>query len=402
MKKISWFDSFFKKNKLENKNYLNLETTENNNAVFTRFSGNAYSNDIYRGAVDAIARNIGKLKPKHIISYDGSIRDGSNSLNYILNVRPNRFIDSYSLLYKLATHYFLYNNAFLYIDRTSVSVNGLYPLRPNNMTYMQDAKGDIYCKFLLGNGKQCMLPFDDVVVLRRHFNSDDLIGDNNTPVIPALEVAHNQNEGMKNIIDKGATIRGILTYNGVMNKEKIDEAKEEFKKSFLSMGNDGGIIALDSKIADYTQLSDKPIIVDNSQVQHIKKRIYDYLGIDESIVNSSYDEIKWSAFYESVIEPFALQLGLELTAKLFTKRESMFGNKIMVEANRLQFASNDTKKELLKEVMPLGVMSINEAREILNLSKTNNGDKKLQTLNVINTEIADEYQQSKSKTKDSI
>ena len=31
-------------------------------AAFTSFTGDAYSNDIYRGAVDAIARNIGKLK----------------------------------------------------------------------------------------------------------------------------------------------------------------------------------------------------------------------------------------------------------------------------------------------------------------------------------------------------
>ena len=35
--------------------------------VFTSYCGDAYSNDIYRGAVDAIARNIGKLKGSHVI-----------------------------------------------------------------------------------------------------------------------------------------------------------------------------------------------------------------------------------------------------------------------------------------------------------------------------------------------
>lgn len=43
-------------------------------------------------------------------------------------------------------------------------------------------------------------------------------------------------------------------------------------------------------------------------MQAVKTKIYDYLGVSEAIVNSSYDENQWAAFYESVIEPLALQL----------------------------------------------------------------------------------------------
>ena len=58
--------------------------------TFTAYSGDAYGNDIYRGAVDAIARNIGKLKGSHVIRYaDHDKVDGDCRLNRLLQVRPN-------------------------------------------------------------------------------------------------------------------------------------------------------------------------------------------------------------------------------------------------------------------------------------------------------------------------
>ena len=75
-------------------------------AAFTSFTGDAYSNDIYRGAVDAIARNIGKLKGSHVIRYgDHEKIDGDCRLNRILQVRPNTYMSAYDRLYKLATPY---------------------------------------------------------------------------------------------------------------------------------------------------------------------------------------------------------------------------------------------------------------------------------------------------------
>ena len=38
--------------------------------MFSAWTGNAYENDIYRSAVDAISRNAAKLKGSHIVKYD--------------------------------------------------------------------------------------------------------------------------------------------------------------------------------------------------------------------------------------------------------------------------------------------------------------------------------------------
>ena len=181
-----------------------------------------------------------------------------------------------------------------------------------------------------------------------------------------------------------------------MSPEKLKEEKSAFIKDYLQISNDGGIVALDQK-AEYIPIENKPVILTADQTQEVKSKIYDYLGITENIVNSSYTEDEFAAFYESVIEPFAVSLGMEFTSKVFTDREQAFGNAIIFEAGRLQFTSNATKVNLIKEIMPLGLLTVNQALEILNLPSVEDGDKRLQTLNVIDSAQAAEYQMNKSK-----
>ena len=107
---------------------------------------------------------------------------------------------------------------------------------------------------------------------------------------------------------------------------------------------------------------------------------------------SKYTENEWNAFYESVIEPIAVQLSLEFTSKIFTDRERGFGNEIIFTANRLQYASATTKIALLRDLMPYGLLTINEGREVFNLPPVEDGDKRVQTLNVVDADKANKYQ----------
>lgn len=364
-------------------------------AIFTQFSGNAYESDIYRSAVDSIARNVAKLKPVHVVTIERNRKDGDNYLNRILQVRPNPYMTSYDMIYKLVTHYYLYNNAFAYLQKDkNGKLTGIYPLSPVNMEYLTDLTGELYCRFFFAGDKQVTLPFRDVFTIRRFYNSNDLLGDKNTAILNTLDLAHTQNEGIANSIKSSATIKGLLKYNQILSPENLKKEKEEFIKDYLSISNNGGIVALDSKM-DYVPLEIKGVAIDNEQMSAIKQKIYDYLGVSEKIVNSTYNEDEWSAFYESVVEALGVQISLELTDKIFTQREQAFGNSIIMEANRLQFASNATKVNMIKELVPLGLFTINQALEILNLPSVEDGDRRVQTLNVANTKIVDEYQMNK-------
>jgi len=361
-------------------------------ANLTPFSGDAYSNDIYRSAVDAIARNAAKLKGTHIIKSEEGQTEGDNKLNRLLQVRPNPYMSAYDMIYRMVTHYYLYNNAFAYLQKDERGeISGIYPLKASNIEFMADGNGDLYAKFYFNNGKQYILPYSDIIHLRRHFNENDLFGDPNTALFPALELAHTQNTGIISAIKNGAIIRGMLKFNQVLAPDKLKEEKDRFMADYMQMDNNGGVITTDSK-ATYDPIESKPYSVDSDQLKAAKDKIYAYLGISEKIVNSSYNENEWASVYESVFEPLSVQFSLEFTDKIFTQREQAFGNSIIFESKRLNFASLKSKTELIRVLAPMKLLTRNQALNILNLPSVPDGDEYIQSLNYVNANIADRYQ----------
>lgn len=387
---MSLFDRIFKKQPRATSRAAQLVTEPT--GAFTRFAGDAYSNDIYRGALDAIARNISKLKGNHIIMNGDTRQPGDARINRLLQTRPNPYMSAASWLYKTATHYWAYNNAFSLIVRDNRgSVTGIFPINATNVEMLTDAGNNLFCRFTFRTGQQSIFPYGDLIHLRRNFNSNELLGDDNGALFPALEAAQAVNEGITNAIKAAANIRGIVRYSEMMPEEMLKEVKEKFVNNYLTLENSGGVIPLDSKF-DFTPVDSKPVLLSAAQTEAIKKTIYDYLGVNESIVSSNFSEDCFQAFYESCIEPFAVELGQEMTAKIFTPREIAYGNEIIFESGRLQYASNATKVALIEKLMPMGLMSINEAREVLNLPGVDGGERRIFSLNYVNADKADEYQ----------
>lgn len=386
-----------KDRQLERAELLNGQTV-----AFTAWNGNAYANDIARGAIDSIARNISKLKGRHIVVYGDVRKPGTDTrLNRILQVQPNQYMNASDLLYKLATHYYLFNNAFAYIDKDERgNVVAVYPITCTQADFLSDTNGEMFVQFRFKNGNTVVLPYADIVHLRRNYNSNELLGDDNGALYPALELAHTQNQGIVNGIKNGATIRGMLKYSNVLAPEVLKADKERFIADYLDVSNNGGIIATDNK-ADYIPLENKPVNIDADQMKATATKIYDYLGISEKIVNSTYNEDEWGAFYESVIEPFAILLSLEFTRKIFNAREQAYGNQIVFDSGRVIYSNNQTRLNMIKELVPYGLLTVNEAREILNLAPVEDGDRRLQTLNVVDASKANEYQLDGNNNDDS-
>ena len=382
------FDKLFKRNKTVTTNQMIEESSS-----FSAFTGDAYSNDIFREAVDAIARNCGKLKGSHIIKYrDHDRENGDCRLNRLLQVRPNPYMSAYDFIYKVVTRLYLYNNSFVYINRDDRgNVVGLYPITASHVDLLRDESGRLFCGFLVKSGQEIILPYEDIIHLRRFFNNDEILGADNSAIYPGLELAQTQNEGLVNGIKSGASIRGILKFTQIMSPEKLKKEKDAFITDYLEIGNDGGVVATDQKM-DYQPIESKPIVLDADQTKAVRNKIFSYLGVTEEIVSSSYTEDQFSAFYESTIEPIATALSQEMTAKIFTEREQSFGNEIIFESGRLQFTSNKTKVDLISKLVPYGLLTINQALEILNLPAVADGDRRLQALNMIDAEQANKYQ----------
>lgn len=397
---MSFIDKVFKKNRTVAKTQIQLVNEPTTN--FSAYSGNAYENDVFREGVDAIARNAAKLKGSHMIKYsDHETRDGDCKLNRLLQVRPNRYMSAYDFLYKLITRLYLYNNSFAYLDRDdSGNVRAIYPITATQVNIMSDPTGALFCGFMLkATGREVILPYRDVIHLRRFYSENEILGEDNRALDSGLELAQTENEGITAAIKAGANIRGILSFNQILSPSKLKEEKDAFIKDYLQLNNEGGVIATDQK-TEYKPIENKPVILDADQAKQIKTKIYDYLGVNEAIVNSSYTDEQYNSFSVSTIEPIAIALSQEFTAKIFNDREQAYGNSIVFESGRLQSASVKTKINLISTLAPYGLITINQALEILNLPSVPDGDKRLQALNMIDQKIASEYQIGKKSAED--
>ena len=360
--------------------------------TFSSFNGNVYDNDIVRTCIDAIAKNAAKLKPKHIRRANGQIAEVSDDLEWLLQVRPNPYMSAYDFLYKVVSQLYTNNNSFVYIQTDQFGkVTGLYPLAFSSIEFVE-YENELYCRFYFLSGFRMTVPYTDLIHLRRHFNNDDIFGESNQlPFKPTLSLIQTVNEGIINAIKSSARLRGFLKFTQTLRPEDLKAQRDKFVADYLSINNDGGIGAVDAK-ADFTPVTMDGKMVDDKQMTVIRDNAYRYFGVSENIIKADYTENQWNAFYESVLEPIAIQLSLEFTEKCFSAREKGFGNGIIFEANRLQYASNTTKISLLQYLMPMGVFSVNDALEIFNMPPVEDGDRRIFSLNYVNAKLADAYQ----------
>ena len=63
-----------------------------------------------------------------------------------------------------------------------------------------------------------------------------------------------------------------------------------------------------------------------------------------------------------------------MTMAIYSERERQAGNELLANANRLQYMTASEKVALAQQMLDRGVMSINEARELLNYAPVEGGD----------------------------
>nr|DAI61009.1 MAG TPA: portal protein [Caudoviricetes sp.] len=363
--------------------------------VFTPWRGKAYDDAVVRSCVDAIARHAAKMKLKHIRrGADGRVMETKSNLDFLLSTRPNEYMSSYDFLYKLTSQYMAFNNAFVYIrlDNSTGKVIGLYPLDYDSVELVKKGGGRFLRFNFLGAGI-IAVPYSEVIHLRRHFNRSEFYGESSErPLSPTLSIMETVKQGLVNAVKNSGKLRGILKYNAKIRPEDMKKQTQAFVDSFLSSEqSSGGVGAVDNSM-DYTALQTDIKTTDYEQMKFIREDIYRYFGISENIVQSKYTEAEFTAFYESILEPLAVQLSLEFTSKIFTEREKAHGNEILFLTDRLQYASLQSKTAMAKQLLPAGIITLNEARELFGYAGVEGGDKRQVSLNFVDADKQNDYQ----------
>lgn len=345
---------------------------DNYKSIFTRYNGRFEDDIDVRTCVDTIARNAAKMHPKHIRRSAEKLEILNGNLYRILAKKPNELQNAFQFYYQVITDLELYNNAYIYIQRDAdFKVTGLYPLSFKTIK-LYEYDGKMYIQFKFGNSKERFVAYNNCIHLTRFVSDDGLFGGSTEPIIKTLSIKHVLDEGIVNAIKTTSAIKGVIKSTQAMLKpEDVKKMRDQFVQDFVDNSDKSGIGGLDATTT-FTPVSIDPKTADENQIKIYDSKVLGYFGINENIIQSKYNEDEWNAFYESVLEPIGLQMSLEFSNKLFSPTERYFGNEIIFESNRLQYASNKTKIELVRYAG--NIMSINELREVFNLTPIDGGE----------------------------
>ena len=352
---------------------------------YISWNGTIYDSDIVRSCIRPKVKATGKLVAKHlrdVVDEEGHHDlkvNPSNAIRFILD-EPNPLMTGQMLQEKLATQLCLNSNAFALIIRDDYgSPMEIYPIIARTVDAIYDPAGRLRLKFTLNNNKVYEFPYEDIIHLRQDFNENDIFGTPIAPVLaPLLDVVTTTDQGVINAIKNSSIIRWLLKFTNSMRKEDLKSQAKDFADNFLATSEGMGVAAVDAK-ADAQQINPTDYVPNAAQMDRTTKRIFDLFNTNDAIVSSKYTEEQYNSYFDAEVEPVLIQLGCEYTRKLFTRRERVFGNKIVFEASAWDSASISTKLNL-QAMVDRGALTPNEWRATFNLAPVPGGDDPIRRL----------------------
>lgn len=356
------FEKLFGNRPKENDKYLEtFKMLDGYTPRFTNFSGGVYESELIRAAINTRATHMSKLK----VETYGAARP---SLQSKLKNNPNAFQTWSQFQYRLSTLLDVHNTAFITpIWDDYGQPSGIYTPLPNRCEIVQ-YEGVPYLRYEFGNGMKAAVELDYCGIMTKCQYRSDFFGENNEALRQTMDLIHIQNQGIEEGVKSAATYRFMAKLSNFAKAEDLAKERQRFTaENFSSEAKGGGILLFPNTYQDVRQVEVKPWVVDAEQQKAIEENVYRYFGVNDDILQNRFDSVRWSAFYEGAIEPFAVQEAEVLKRMFFTLREQSQGNGVSVTANRLQYMSNKDKMNVSAQMADRGLMTRNEIREIWNL-----------------------------------
>ncbi len=372
------------------------------------FGTNILKSDVVMIAIDRVATQCAKLKISYVKKTEkGDQVERKNDISFVLKHRPNELMTPYQFIYKVVTLLLINDNSFIYplYDQATYELKGVYPLNPIMVEPHMDEAKSLFLKFYFEDGTSYMLPYENIIHLKRFYGKNDIFGGSNATgeheaLLKTVKINDALLQGVEGAVKSSFQIKGLVKISGMLKEADKQKQVDEFNRAIeRATKSESAIIPVDSK-ADYVQLTSNPKVVDAETLKFTQSKILDYYGVSFEIYSNNYNEDQFNAFYESTIEPIAIQLSEAFSLGLLTHNQLKNGEEIIFFSERLQYASWNTKVGAIEKLMGLGIMSLNEGRGILGLEPVEGGDKRLQSLNYVDASKANEYQVGEDTPKE--
>lgn len=369
------FDWLFKKDNVEKARDYDgyFETLTAYRPHFTSWNGKLYEADLVRSAIDARARNISKLKVE-------IIGTAQPKLQSRLKLRPNPWQTWSQFMYRTSTILDMHNTAVIVpVYNDVMETVGYYTVLPEKCEVVS-VNNEAWLRYEFKNRKKAAERLSLCCILTRFQYSSDFFGEPNDALTPTMKLIHLDNQAIEEAVKNGAQFRFFAKLNNFASEEDLKKERKRFNETNLKTSEGGGLLLFPNTYTDIKELTNKAYTVPEAELKEIRTSVYNYFAINEDILQSKAYGDAWAAFYESVIEPFAIQFSEGMSLAAFSDTELQHGSMFMATSNRLQYLTTSEKLQVSSQMSDRGIMNRDEVREIWNLPPLPDGQGKVYTI----------------------
>lgn len=385
---------------------LNESVLTDNHPVLQGFGQDIYMSDLINNSIDRIATEFSKIDVASVVESDDSVAIQKDDITRLFRFQPNPlqttkdFLASCEWLRRKTMHCFIFPQ---WVEVKDVYGNSyrkytaFYPLNPASVKFGQDDFGTWGVRFYWRDGTYDELPLSDVIHLkwRRGINliacgGNDYGTADVKDTLESLNVLHKVMSGLPISIENGMKLSGVYTVKTVSDAEALKKKRDEFENHIMT--SKAGIVALDLA-GEFQPMPTRNVVIPEATMKFLKNIIRERYGVSEDIISGKYDDNAHAAFYETCIEDAIVEFQQAFSQTLFSPREQDIGHRVKCYYNKVEYYSTANKIQLAQIARETGMMTINQIAEMFGLEPFDGGDRRLQSLNFVNINMVDSYQQ---------
>lgn len=379
--------------------------------IFSQFGTNIYASDVVQQAVKCIVDEMKKLNPTHIrynrndpVPVSGTIQTLLNDPNPVMTT--SEFLEKITWLLLLNYNAFILPTYYIYTNKDGTQVrvyDGLYPLKPTFVEFIEDESNRLYVKMRFENNFETTIPYSDLIHIKYNYSVNEYMGGDvsgqpdHKPVLDTLQLNQTLLEGVAKAMKASYAVNGVVKYNTMLDDGKTEAAMQELETKLRN--SESGFLPLDLK-SEFTPLERSTQLVDEATLKFIDEKILRNWGVPLSILTGDYTKEQYAAFYQKTLEPLIISISQAFTKKLFTRRERAFGNEIRLYPKDLIFMTVDQTLEMVNMLSNTGSIYENEKRVAFGLQPLPELEgKRYMSLNWVDVDIANQYQMNNKTGK---
>ena len=389
---------------------LNESVLMDNHPVLRGFGQDIYMSDLINNAIDRIATEFSKIDVKSVVEGDDSVSVQKDDITRLFRFQPNPlqttkdFLASCEWLRRKTMHCFIFPQWVEVSDSYGNKYRqytAFYPLNPESVEFGQDEYGTWGVKFYWKDGTSDELPLSDVIHLkwRRGINLISCGGDDygmadTNDTLESLDTLHKVMQALPITIESSMKLTGVYTAKTVSDAEALKKKRDQFENHIMT--SNAGIVAIDLA-GNFQPMPTREVQVPEQTMVFLKNIIRERYGVSDDIISGKYDDNTHAAFYETCIEDAIVEFQQAFSQTLFSPREQDVGHRVKCYYNKVEYYSTANKIQLAQIARETGMMTINQIAEMFGLEPFDGGDRRLQSLNFVNIDIADSYQTQTGK-----